>query len=149
MPTFICFTSPGKLAAVQKEEIAHRCTAAYAEEFGIARYLVQVVFYEIASGDRYIAGEPAQPDVIWLRCDIRAGRTEEMKARLLHRFRQDIAKTANVPDEAVWIYLCELPSMNIMAWGHIMPQPGAVPYDDDTWFEKLSAPLKASLRPLA
>jgi len=39
--------------------------------------------------------------------------------------------------------------MNIMEWGHIMPHPGAVPYDDDTWFEALSGPLKASLRSLA
>jgi len=39
--------------------------------------------------------------------------------------------------------------MNIMEWGHIMPHPGAVPYDDDTWFEALSPPLKASLQKLA
>jgi phenylpyruvate tautomerase PptA (4-oxalocrotonate tautomerase family) len=89
----------------------------YHEEFGLGRYLIQVIFYEIAKDDRYIAGEPAQPDVVWIRCDVREGRNEEMKARLLHRVQQGVAKTANVPEEDVWFYLCNLPSMNIMEWG--------------------------------
>ena len=117
MPTYNCFTAPGKLTLAQKQEIARWCTTVYHEAFHLARYLIQVVFYETASGDRYIAGEPARPDLIWIRCDVRAGRNEEQKTRLLHRVQQGVAKTANVPEEAVWIYLCDLPSMNIMEWG--------------------------------
>ena len=45
----------------QKEEIARWCTMVYHEEFHLARYLIQVIFYEIARGDQYIAGEPARP----------------------------------------------------------------------------------------
>jgi hypothetical protein len=71
-----------------------------------------------------------------------------MKARLLHRVQQGVAKTANVPEEDVWFYLCDLPSMNIMEWGHIMPPLRAMP-DDDIVFNSLSTPLQASLRPLA
>ena len=154
MPTYNIFTSPGKLTLAQKEEIARVCTEVYHEEFGIARYLIQVVFYEVANNDRYIGAKPVQPDLVWIRCDVREGRTPEMKARLLHRVQQGIAKAANISEEAVWFYLDDLASVNIMEWGHIMPHLGAVSDDralpqDQPWFAELSAPMQASLRQLA
>ena len=162
MPTFEFFAAPEKLTPTQKAEIANWCTKVYHEEFGIARYLIQVIFEEFSRNDQYIAGEPA-PDVIWIRCDVRSGRNEELKARLLHRVQQGVAKTASVPEESVWFYLNDLPAMNIMEWGHIMPRPKpaetidivtvndprAVAHDDaEEWFEELSEPFKERLRAL-
>lgn len=162
MPTFEFFTAPEKLTPTQKAEIADWCTKVYHEEFGIARYLIQVIFEEFAREDQYIAGEPA-PDVVWIRCDVRSGRNEELKARLLHRVQQGVAKTSNIPQESVWFYLNDLPAMNIMEWGHIMPRPKpaetidivtvndpqAVAHDDnEDWFAELSEPFKARLRAL-
>ena len=151
MPTYSCFTSPGKLTLAQKEEIARICTDIYHEEFGIARYLIEVIFFEVAKDDRYIAGKPAPPDLLWIRCDVREGRTPEMKARLFHRVQQGVARAANVPEEAIWFYLDDLPSWNIMEWGHIMPKfrPELVPHQDDPWFQELSASFKESLQKLA
>lgn len=151
MPTYNCVTAPGKLTLAQKEEIARVCTDVYHEEFGIARYLIQVIFYEVANENRYIAGKPARPDLIWIRCDVREGRTEKMKTRLLHRVQEGVAETANVPEEAVWFYLDDLPAINIMEWGHRMPpfRPESVPHNDDAWFQELSAPFKESLQKLA
>jgi phenylpyruvate tautomerase PptA (4-oxalocrotonate tautomerase family) len=162
MPTFECFTAPGKLTLTQKEQIANWFTDVYHQEFGIARYLIQVIFQEFANGDQYIAGQPA-PDVIWIRCDVRAGRNEELKARLLHGVQKGVAKAANIPEESVWFYLNNLPAMNIMEWGHIMPRPTpaetigietvtdpkVVPLDDLHWFDALSEPFKARLRELS
>ena len=161
MPTFTCFTAPKKLTLAQKAEVANLCTNVYHEEFGIARYLIQVIFQEFASGDQYIAGQPA-PDVVWIQCYVRAGRDEELKARLLQRVQQAVAKAANVPEESVWFYLTDIPAMNIMECGHIMPRPRpaetisivtvtdprVVPHDDEHWFEELSEPFKARLRAL-
>ena len=161
MPTFTCFTAPEKLTLPQKAEIANWCTSVYHEEFGIKRYLIQVIFEEFASGDQYIAGQPA-PDVVWIRCDVRSGRDEELKSRLLRRVQQGIAKTAKVPKDVIWFYLNDLPAMNIMEWGHIMPRPTPaetleivpvtdpekVPHDDERWFEGLSEPFKTRLRSL-
>ena len=75
-----------------------------------------MIFQEFANGDQYIAGQPAS-DVIWIRCDVRAGRNEELKARLLHGVQKGVAKAANIPDESVWFYLNNLPAMNIMRVG--------------------------------
>lgn len=161
MPTFTCFTAAKKLTVAQKTEIANWCTDVYHEEFGIARYLIQVIFEEFANGDQYIAGQPA-PDVVWIQCYVRAGRDEELKARLLHRVQQGVAKVAEVPEESIWFYLTDIPPMNIMEWGHIMPRPTAaetleivnvndprvVVHDDERWFKELSEPFKARLRAL-
>jgi phenylpyruvate tautomerase PptA (4-oxalocrotonate tautomerase family) len=148
MPTYNCFAASGRLIADQKKEIADWLTRIYQEEFGLPRYMTQVIFHEVAKDDRYIAGKPARADVVWIRCDVREGRNEEMKARLLHRIQQGVAKAANVPEEAVWTYFCDLPPENIMEWGHIMPPLRAMP-DDDTWYKELSNPFKEYLRQLA
>jgi phenylpyruvate tautomerase PptA (4-oxalocrotonate tautomerase family) len=162
LPTFECFTAPRKLTSAQKSQIANCCSDVYHQEFGIARYLIQVIFQEFANGDQYIAGQPA-PDVIWIRCDVRAGRNEELKARLLRGVQRGVAKAAKIPEESVWFYLNNLPAMNIMEWGHIMPRPTpaetidietvtdpkVVPLDDEHWFEALSEPFKARLRGLS
>ena len=161
MPTFTCITAAKKLTPAQKAGIANVCTDVYHEEFGIARYLIQVIFQEFGSDDQYIAGQPA-PDVIWIQCYVRAGRDEDLKARLLHGVQQGVAKTANVPEESIWFYLTDIPPMNIMEWGHIMPRPtpsetleivnvndpAVVVHDDERWFEGLSEPFKARLRAL-
>jgi phenylpyruvate tautomerase PptA (4-oxalocrotonate tautomerase family) len=148
MPTYNCFAAPGKLTAEKKKEIAERLTTIYNDEFGLPRYLTQVIFYEFAQEDHYIAGKPARPDVIWIRCDIREGRNAQMKASLLHRIQEVFAKSADVPEEAVWIYFCDLPPEDIMEWGHIMPPLRAMP-DDHTWFESLSGPFKEYVQKLA
>ena len=149
MPTFTCCTAPGKLTAEQKKELADWLTTVYFEEFGLARYMTQVIFFEVAKDHRYIAGKPARPDLVWIRCDVREGRSVEMKAKLLHRIQQGVAKIADVPEEAVWTYFCDLPPENIMEWGHIMPPLRDTRPNDDTWFQELSGPFKEYVQQLA
>jgi phenylpyruvate tautomerase PptA (4-oxalocrotonate tautomerase family) len=147
MPTFTCFTSPGRLTQAQKDEIAGVCTDVYHEEFGLEGYLIQVIFCEVAEGDRYVDGRAAPSDVVWIRCDLREGRDEAQKAGLLHRLRQGVALSSNVSEEAVWIYICDIPPMNLMVWGHSMPALVAGMPQDDNWFEELSEATRARLRP--
>ena len=149
MPTYTCFTAPGKLTTEQKKELANWLTIAYLDEFGLARYMTQVIFNEVAKDDRYIGGKPARSDLVWIRCDVRDGRSVEMKAKLLHRIQQGVAKIANVPNETVWTYFCDLRPENIMEWGHIMPPLSNTMPKDDTWFQELSDPFKEYLRQLA
>ena len=112
---------------------------------GAPRYLVQVIFYELASGNHYVAGELARPEQIWIRGDLRSGRTEEQKAQILRRILRGVAKSADAPDEAVWVYLSDIPATNIAEYGCILPLPG----EENAWFEMLPDPLKAKLSPLA
>ena len=152
MPTYTCSTAQGKLRPEQKKELAGWLATVYREVFGLQRYMTQVIFHELAEDDRYIGGHPVPSDVIWIRCDVREGRSEEQKAKLLHRIQEWVAKIANVPGESVWIYFDDLPPMNIMEWGHIMPhlrEMPAFPENDSAWFDQLSEPYKERLRTLA
>jgi len=152
MPTYSCFIAKGKLKPEQKKELADCLATVYHEVFGLQRYMTQVIFHELATDDRYIGGHPVPSDVIWIRCDVREGRSEEQKAKLLHRIQDVVAKIGTVPRESVWIYFDDLPPMNIMEWGHIMPHLRAMPAfpeNDTTWFDELSEPYKERLRALA
>ncbi len=145
MPTYACSTAAGRLTPAQKTDIVRCISTVHHEETGAPRYLVQVIFYEVASGNHYIAGELARPDQIWIRGDLRSGRTEVQKGKILRRILQGVAKSAAAAEEAVWVYLSDIPATNIAEYGRILPLPG----NEDAWFAALPDPLKARLGPLA
>jgi phenylpyruvate tautomerase PptA (4-oxalocrotonate tautomerase family) len=93
MPTYACSIASGRLTPAQKMDIVHCVATVHHEETGAPRYFVQVIFYEVASGNHYIAGELASPEQIWIRGDLRSGRTEEQKAQILRRILQGVAKS--------------------------------------------------------
>jgi phenylpyruvate tautomerase PptA (4-oxalocrotonate tautomerase family) len=124
MPTYVCSTAAGRLTPTQKTDIVRCITTVHHEEVDAPRYLVQVIFCEVASGNHYIAGEPARPDQIWIRGDLRGGRTEEQKGKILRRILQGVAKfAAAAAEEAVWVYLSDIPATNISEYGRILPLP--------------------------
>ena len=80
MPTYACSAAAGRLTPAQKLEIVQSITAIHHGETGAPRYFVQVIFYDIAPANQYIAGELAPAGQIWIRGDIRDGRTQEQRA---------------------------------------------------------------------
>jgi len=90
MPTYACNAAVGRLTPAQKAEIARSITAIHHEETGAPRYLVQVVFYDLAPNSHYVASLLAPADQIWVRGDIRAGRTDEQKSRMLQRIMRGV-----------------------------------------------------------
>ena len=145
MPTYACSTTTGRLTSAQKLEIVKAITAIHHEETGAPRYLVQVIFYDIAPGSHYIAGQLAPAGQIWIRGDIRGGRTDEQKHRMLSRLLQDVSKISKIGEDEVWVYLSDIPAQNIAEYGRVLPAPGA----ESVWFEALPGTLRERLRPLA
>ena len=145
MPTYACSTAAGRLTSAQKLEIVKAITAIHHEETGAPRYLVQVIFYDIAPGSHYIAGQLAPAGQIWIRGDIRGGRTDEQKHRMLSRLLQDVSKISEIPEDEVWVYLSDIPAQNIAEYGRVLPVPGA----ESAWFEALPGTLRERLLPLA
>jgi hypothetical protein len=47
--------------------------------------------------------------------------------------------------DAVWIYLCDIPAANIAEYGRVMPPPGK----EDAWFSSLPDAMRERPRPLA
>jgi phenylpyruvate tautomerase PptA (4-oxalocrotonate tautomerase family) len=145
MPTYACSTAAGRLTPRQKLEIVKSITAIHHEETDAPRYLVQVIFYDIAPGNHYIAGQLAPAGQIWIRGDIRAGRTEEQKSRMLSRILRDVSRTSEIAEEEVWVYLSDIPAHNIAEYGRVLPAPGG----ENAWFATLPAALRQRLAPLA
>jgi phenylpyruvate tautomerase PptA (4-oxalocrotonate tautomerase family) len=145
MPIYVCTAALGRLTPVQKTEIAKGITAIYREETGAPGYLVQVIFYDIAPGNHYVAGRPAPADQICIRCDTRSGKTNTQKSQMLRRIMQDVARISGAAEDAVSVLLCELPAANIAEYGCVAPAPG----EEDAWFSSLPDALRERLRALA
>jgi phenylpyruvate tautomerase PptA (4-oxalocrotonate tautomerase family) len=134
MPTYVCSASAGRLTPAQKADIVNSITTIHHEETGAARYLVLVIFQDIAPGNCFLGDRPAPADQIWIRGDIRSGRTSEQKSQMLRRIMQDVGKACGAPEDAVWVYLSDLPAENLTEYGRILPAPGK----EDEWLSSLS-----------
>ena len=144
MPTYVCSAAAGRLTPVQKTEIVRRITAIHHEETGAPRYLVQVVFYDLAPDSHYVAGQLAPADQIWVRGDIRGGRTNEQKSRMLRRIMQGVGRAGGAAEDAVWVYLCDIPAANMAEYGRVLLPPG----EEDAWFSSLPDAMRERLGPL-
>jgi len=52
----------------------------------------------------------APADQIWVRGDIRGGRTDEQKSKMLNRIMRDVGKASEAAAETVWVYLSDIPA---------------------------------------
>jgi phenylpyruvate tautomerase PptA (4-oxalocrotonate tautomerase family) len=145
MPTYACSAAAGRLTPAQKVEIVQSITAIHHEETGAPRYFVQMIFYDIAPGNHYIGGQSAPAGQLWIRGDIRDGRTEEQKSRIISRILQEVSRTSEIAEDEIWVYLCDIPAHNIAEYGRVLPAPGG----ENAWFGTLPAALRERPGPLA
>lgn len=142
MPTYVCWSRAGKLSPDQRQRIAKSITEIHHEVALAPRYFVQVVFNELEPKSHFVAGEEADPSHIWIRADIRSGRTQEQKSRLMTRIVDDVCAIADASRENVWVYISDIPGTSVVEFGHILPQPG----EEEAWFAKLPRGLQEKLR---
>ncbi|MGD9508201.1 MAG: tautomerase family protein [Geminicoccaceae bacterium] len=142
MPTYVCWMRAGQLSPDQRQRIAKSITEIHHDVALAPRYFVQVIFNELEPHSHYAGGEEAEPDHIWIRADIRSGRTQQQKSGLLTRIADAVCAIADVSRENVWIYISDIPGTSIMEFGHILPQPG----EEDAWFAELPPDLQEKLR---
>ena len=141
MPTYVC-TTAARLTEKQKERVVDSLTTIHNEETGAPRYLVQVVFNEVNPGSHFIGGQKAPEGQIWIRADIRSGRTEAVKRNMLKRIVDGVSAAAGSPVDAVWVYLADVPAHSIVEYGQVMCEPG----QEDAWFAALSEETRARLK---
>jgi phenylpyruvate tautomerase PptA (4-oxalocrotonate tautomerase family) len=145
MPTYACSAAAGRLTPAQKLEIVQSITAIHHGETGAPRYFVQVIFYDIAPANHYIAGQLAPAGQVWIRGDIRDGRTQEQKSRMLSRILHEVSRIGEIAEEEVLVYLSDIPAHNIAEYGRVLPVPGG----ENAWFTTLPTTLKQRLESLA
>ncbi|WP_213990210.1 tautomerase family protein [Sodalis sp. dw_96] len=140
MPTYVCSIPKQLLSAGQKALMAQSITRAHHEATGAPAYFVQVVIEERENSTLFLGGEP-QGDHLWIRGDIRAGRSAEQRAGLMQSILRDVARIAGVDPSRIWIYLCNLEAGDMIEYGHVLPLPG----EEQHWFDELPAALQQQL----
>lgn len=140
MPTY-AFTTMRDLTREERERIVESVTAIHHVEAMAPRFFVQVIFNRVGPGAIHIGGKAAAPDHVWVRADIRSGRTSEQKARILHRIMQEVGEILGVSREDVWVYINDIPGENIAEFGAILPQPGG----EADWLAALPKALREKL----
>ena len=145
MPTYVCTTAAGRLSAAQRAKIAQAITIIHAEEGVAPRYFVQVLFHGVEPDSHFIGGQPAPEGLIWVRADIRRGRTDTQKKAIMERVAAEISAAANVSREDVWVYISDIPATGVLEFGHVLPPPG----QEEEWFESMPAALQTRLKALS
>ena len=140
MPTY-AFTTMKHLSPEQRGKLVESVTTIHQVEATAPRYFVQVVFYTVEPGSMFIGGEAAPDDHVWVRADIRAGRTREQKAAILHRIMRETGEILGVSTESVWVYISDIPAEGVAEFGNVLPQPGG----EEAWLASLPSALREKL----
>jgi phenylpyruvate tautomerase PptA (4-oxalocrotonate tautomerase family) len=140
VPTYVCCVPPKSLSDDQKDQIAAAIGRRHSEATGAPSFFVQVVIEESDTTRRYLGGELSGAH-IWIRGDIRAGRSEAVRSSLILAITEDVSVIAAVPAASIWIYLCNLEPTDMVEFGHVLPRPG----EEQLWFEGLPPALQSYL----
>lgn len=141
MPTYYCQVPNDKLDDEQKLGMARSITFRHSEATGAPSYFVQVVIDDDTHNARFIGGESAA-EHIWIRADIRSGRSKDQLQSLMVNIRTDVASITGVSEDDIWIYLNSLEPDNMLEYGHILPLPGK----ESEWFNNLPENLRDRLQ---
>lgn len=143
MPTYVCSVPAGSLSDDQKDRIAVAIAQRHSEATGAPTFFVQVVIEESKTTRRYLGGQVSGSH-IWVRGDIRAGRPEAVRSTLMLAIMKDLSAITGVPEDSIWVYLCNLVPTDMVEFGHVLPAPG----QELAWFEALPQDLQAYLKGL-
>jgi phenylpyruvate tautomerase PptA (4-oxalocrotonate tautomerase family) len=130
MPLYACFIQEGALSRAQKAEIAGEITRIHCDLTGAPPSFVHVRFHTMVSGDGYTGGKPAKSAV--LDASIRAGRSTELKTKLLEELSAMYQRISGIPEWDLVVALREIPASDVMEAGHILPEPK----DEAEWLAK-------------
>lgn len=133
MPTYTVLSTAGTIGPGQRPKLAELITDLHHEVTSAPRYLVQVIFNDLAPGELFLAGQEVSQDHVWIRADIRSGRTEQQKTGLLKQLTARGAETLGIPAAHLWVYVNEIPGANMTEYGQLLPEPGG----EAEWFSSL------------
>ena len=88
-----------------------------------------------------MGGKIIKTKQIFLYGQIRAGRTVEIKNKLITDLRNSVIKNSGINRDNVWVYIQELSPEQMIEYGEILPKSG----EENVWFNSLSASLKKRL----
>jgi phenylpyruvate tautomerase PptA (4-oxalocrotonate tautomerase family) len=136
MPTYVCSVLENSVDERQKDEIAEAIARVHSEETGAPKFFCQIVIEEKKPTNRYLGPSRASGQ-IWIRGDIRAGRTEGQRTQMMLRMMAEVSRITGVKKEEIWV-VCNLAPTDMVEYGHVLPKPG----EETAWFDGLPKSLQ-------
>ena len=119
MPYYRCLVPKGSISFEKRQEIATAFTDIHCGSTGAPRGFVHVVFDE-QSDD----GRSKFPNRYYIDGGNRAGRSEDVKQKLISDLVQAFSEIADVPAPSVGGRITESPASWSMEGGAVLPEPG-------------------------
>ena len=138
MPTYSVYAPAGRLSDVQRRRIASEITRVHGEATGAQGFFAQVIFVDVQPGYWFVGGAMAG-EQIFIHGQIRAGRSPDVKKKLLTELLDVVCQSASFTKSSTWGYIVELPPAQMAEYGHILPEPGS----EAQWLMALPAEDKA------
>jgi phenylpyruvate tautomerase PptA (4-oxalocrotonate tautomerase family) len=137
MPTYVCSVLENSVDDHQKGTIAEAIARIHSEETGAPVFFCQIVIEEKKPTNRFLGPSRASGQ-IWIRGDIRGGRTETQRTQMMLRMMEEVSRITGVKKEEIWVYVCNLAPTDMVEYGHVLPKPG----EETAWFNGLPKPLQ-------
>ena len=141
MPTYTVTNSNFNLKTKQKKELAEGITEIHNIITGANTYFAQVIFNKTKKNNHFMGGKKIKEPSIFLHGQIRAGRSNDIKKKLISDLRDILIKKSKLDETQVWVYIVDIAPSQMIEYGAILPESGK----EKEWFLNLSTKLKKKL----
>ena len=144
MPTYTVTNSNFNLSSKQQKKLAEGITKVHNVVTGANTYFAQVIFNKTKKNNHFMGGKKVKEPSLFLLGQIRAGRSKEVKDKLISDLKHVLVKNSKLDETQVWVYINDLPPSQMIEYGAVLPNSGK----EKQWFSGLSSKLKSKLSKL-
>ena len=141
MPTYTVTNSNFNLSSKQQKNLAEGITKVHNVVTGANTYFAQVIFNKTKKDNHFMGGKKVKEPSLFLLGQIRAGRSKEVKDKLISDLKDILVKNSKLDETQVWVYIVDLPPSQMIEYGTVLPESGK----EKQWFMGLSNKLKKKL----
>ena len=141
MTTYTVTNSNFSLSSKQQKNLAEGITKVHNVVTGANTYFAQVIFNKTKKDNHFMGGKKVKEPSLFLLGQIRAGRSKEVKDKLIVDLKDVLVKNSKLDETQVWVYINDLPPSQMIEYGAVLPESGK----ESKWFNNLSRKLKDKL----
>ena len=141
MPTYTVTNSNFNISSKQQKKLAEGITKVHNLVTGANTYFAQVIFNKTKKNNHFMGGKKVREPSLFLLGQIRAGRSKEVKDKLISDLKNVLVKNSKLDETQIWVYINDLPPSQMIEYGAVLPDSGK----EKEWFANLPVKLKKKL----
>ena len=141
MPTYTVTNSNFNISSKQQKRLAEGITKVHNLVTGANTYFAQVIFNKTKKNNHFMGGKKVKEPSLFLLGQIRAGRSKQVKDKLIADLKDVLVKNSRLDETQVWVYINDLPPSQMIEYGAVLPESGK----EKEWFTNLPLKLKKKL----